>query len=175
MKYAYVQNDKVFEIIEPFFRVEADRPAAPAVRAEDAAPLTEMEQALFDEQRLTHDSFVAGEVPIAQRFHADFLASMVPIPEGVQVNPGDGWDGSIFSPAPPAPERSAADVLAQRDALLAFATLRIAPLQDAVDLDESTADETAALKAWKQYRVALSRIETDQGFPASVDWPKAPA
>lgn len=55
--------------------------------------------------------------------------------------------------------------------LLSQATLAIAPLQDAVDLDEATDVEVAALKAWKQYRVAVNRIDTTT---VDILWPKLP-
>lgn len=87
---------------------------------------------------------------------------------------GDTWNGEHFI-SPPEPTPTPEQVLAMRNALLATAALRIAPLQDAVDLGDATAAEEAALKAWKQYRVALNRIEQQSGFPGSVVWPKAPA
>lgn len=59
-----------------------------------------------------------------------------------------------------------------RDALLQLATLRINPLQDAVDLDVATAAETASLTTWKQYRVALNRLDLTV---TSVNWPEQPA
>jgi Caudovirales tail fibre assembly protein, lambda gpK len=80
----------------------------------------------------------------------------------------------IRAPQPTPTPPTTADVLAGRDNLLAGAALRMAPLQDAVDLGDASAAEEAALKAWKQYRVALSRIEQQSGFPGSVAWPKAP-
>ncbi|BFT62419.1 tail fiber assembly protein [Pseudomonas moorei] len=55
--------------------------------------------------------------------------------------------------------------------LVAQATLAIAPLQDAVDLDDATAEETALLKKWKQYRVAVNRIDLTQPYPI---WPPQP-
>lgn len=117
----------------------------------------------------------AVTVPIAERYTAEFVASLIECPDGTQA----GYtyiDGAFAAPQPyTPPPPTAAEVMAQRDALLAEATLRIAPLQDAVDLDDATAAEIAALKAWKQYRVALSRIEQQSGFPAAVNWPKAPA
>lgn len=73
------------------------------------------------------------------------------------------------------PEEIEAQVRAQRDGLLSFTTLRIAPLQDAVDLGEATAAEEAALLTWKRYRVALSRIEMQEGYPEAIDWPIPPA
>jgi len=65
--------------------------------------------------------------------------------------------------------------LSERDQRLAEATIRIAPLQDAVDLEEATTEEVAMLKKWKKYRVELSRIEQQPGFPADVAWPVIPA
>jgi len=104
----------------------------------------------------------------------------IPITEGTgPATIGSTWGGSVFTdppvaPAPPAPPPTAAQVLAQRDGLLTQAALRMAPLQDAVDLGDATAAEEAVLKAWKQYRVKLMRIEPQEGFPAAVVWPDAP-
>lgn len=62
--------------------------------------------------------------------------------------------------------------LAQRRAV---ADAAIAPLQDAVDIDEATADEEARLKLWKKYRVALNRLPDQPGYPSAIDWPAPPA
>lgn len=59
-----------------------------------------------------------------------------------------------------------------RDALLSAATLRIAPLQDAVDLEMASQEERAALTAWKQYRVWVIRADLSV---REVAWPTAPA
>ncbi|QBP75413.1 hypothetical protein E2K99_10500 [Herbaspirillum huttiense] len=61
---------------------------------------------------------------------------------------------------------------AMRDQLLQKAGLRIAPLQDAVDLGDATAEEQAKLVAWKQYRVAVNRLDITVNQPA---WPALPA
>ena len=63
----------------------------------------------------------------------------------------------------------------ERDRRLAEAALRIAPLQDAVDLDNATAADVANLKLWKQYRVAVNRVSDQPGFPETIDWPTPPA
>jgi hypothetical protein len=63
----------------------------------------------------------------------------------------------------------------KRDQLLGEAAIRIAPLQDAVDLGEATPEETAALTAWKRYRIALNRIELQASFPRDIQWPERPA
>ncbi len=51
----------------------------------------------------------------------------------------------------------------------------IAPLQDAVDIDEATAAEETSLKLWKKYRVALNRLPDQPGYPGTIDWPAPPA
>ncbi|EZI23788.1 tail fiber assembly protein [Pseudomonas extremaustralis] len=72
------------------------------------------------------------------------------------------------------PEQLIAAALADRDNLLATAALRIAPLQDAVDLDEATPEDIANLKLWKQYRIALNRLEQQTAYPTTINWPVAP-
>lgn len=87
-----------------------------------------------------------------------------------------GWgymDGVFCAPAvvPPAPEDILRTNTATRDSLLSQASQAIAPLQDAVDLDDATPAEAALLKKWKQYRVAVNRIDLVLLAPA---WPAAP-
>lgn len=92
---------------------------------------------------------------------------------------GIGWsyvDGVFVAPplAPmptPTPSEILAANTATHDALLAQATLAIAPLQDAVDLEDATVAEIALLKLWKQYRVAVNRV--DLTLPDPV-WPLQP-
>lgn len=153
MKYAAINAGIVTELFEEFINIEY--PGVPTEDDSTPAP-------------------VVRSVPLAERFHPDFVAALVAVPAGVAVAPGDSYDGISFGPPPQPPAPTAADILAQRDLLLAEATLRIAPLQDAVDLDEATAAEVALLKKWKQYRVSLSRIEQQAGFPANVSWPTQP-
>jgi len=75
----------------------------------------------------------------------------------------------------PSPEQVLAATNSERDSLLATASLRIAPLQDAVDLGTATIEDTANLKLWKIYRIAVSRVSTQVGFPTTIDWPAPPA
>ncbi len=86
---------------------------------------------------------------------------------------------SVGLPADPIPlprtiEELAAAANILRDSLLVTASLRIAPLQDAVDLGSATGADTADLKLWKQYRVAVNRVSEQAGFPATIDWPAPP-
>lgn len=84
---------------------------------------------------------------------------------------GDGWvlDKVEESGA------LAVQASATRDGLLGTAALRIAPLQDAVDLEEATAEDIALLKKWRKYRVDLNRISQQEGYPAQIEWPAVPS
>ncbi|WP_256346737.1 tail fiber assembly protein [Pseudomonas gingeri] len=75
----------------------------------------------------------------------------------------------------PTPEQILQAVNARRDELLVVASIRVAPLQDAVDIGCATDDEVSRLALWKTYRVDLNRIEQQTGFPSLVDWPLSPA
>lgn len=117
-----------------------------------------------------------NELPIEECFTPEIVAMLVDVTD-LSPMPGERWtyDGSVFTAyVPPAP--SAQDILAAntstRDAFLADATARIAPLQDAVDLDMATDADTSLLTQWKQYRVAVNRIDLTQASPV---WPTAPA
>ena len=50
----------------------------------------------------------------------------------------------------------------------------ITPLLDAVELEIATEEETAQYNAWRRYRVLLSRVPTQSGYPTDVDFPVAP-
>lgn len=71
-------------------------------------------------------------------------------------------------------EESAEIALSQISKLLAIASVKIAPLQDAVDLDIATDDEIALLTAWKTYRVLVNRVTSQTGYPDTIEWPEQP-
>jgi len=77
-------------------------------------------------------------------------------------------------PLPPTLGELTLSAKSKRDLLLTAASNRMGPFQDAVDLDEATADETVMLKKWKQYRIALNRIEQQPTFPTDIQWPVSP-
>lgn len=93
-------------------------------------------------------------------------------------NVGIGWsyNGEDFvAPAIPArtQEELSAEVTATKQALRAHADSAIVPLQYAVDLDDASSEETALLKKWKQYVVALNRL--DLSTAPDITWPKIPS
>jgi hypothetical protein len=71
--------------------------------------------------------------------------------------------------------RALAEVVAENARLRAIADTAIAPLQDAVDIDDATEAEIVLLKNWKKYRVALNRLPDQPSYPVTIDWPVAPA
>lgn len=89
----------------------------------------------------------------------------------------EGW-GFWPEDTPPQSVMSAAEILAaaraERDKLLAYATLRINPLQDAVDLGRATEEKKSLLKKWKEYRMDLDDVVSQPGFPEAILWPKEP-
>jgi hypothetical protein len=89
---------------------------------------------------------------------------------------GDGsW---VFSgpPIPPVYVPTQADIVAtntaMRSHLLDKAGAALAPLQDALDLDDIEPAEQTLLTKWKQYRVAVNRVDLTVVSPA---WPEPPA
>lgn len=78
-------------------------------------------------------------------------------------------------PTPPIASNPLDTALAEIQRLRAIADYAVAPLQDAVDVDEATEAEVASLKAWKKYRVALNRVPDQGQYPDAIEWPVAPA
>ncbi|EFS2931199.1 phage minor tail protein G [Escherichia coli] len=59
-----------------------------------------------------------------------------------------------------------------KNSLMQVASEHIAPLQDAVDLEIATEEETSLLEAWKKYRVLLNRVDTSTA--PDIEWPEEP-
>lgn len=118
------------------------------------------------------DGSIWGEVPadsveITAEFHAYLLKGQS---DGkVIVADENGAPKLVEKPA-----LTAEQATAEKFSLLSLASIYISPLQDAADLGVATEEDVASLKRWKQYRVALNRIEQQPGYPASIEWPAAP-
>lgn len=79
----------------------------------------------------------------------------------------------LANDAPPLTSAQLIEIAESQKALLmAQATVAIAPLQDAVDLDEATDSENTQLTAWKKYRVLLNRVNTSMA--PDITWPNKP-
>ncbi|MTB44156.1 tail fiber assembly protein [Providencia sp. wls1950] len=85
----------------------------------------------------------------------------------------DVWDGTkwMLKP-PPSNEELIFQTEQRKQALLSDATIAIAPLQDAVDLGIATEKEREELRAWKEYRVEVNRV--DVGLGLGINWPVSP-
>lgn len=84
------------------------------------------------------------------------------------------WDGKKWVHDTEAEKTAQITLLTQqKDSLLTFATSKIGPLQDAVDLGIATDAETVLLLAWKKYRVLINRIKPDDA--SDISWPEQPA
>ncbi|WP_458725641.1 tail fiber assembly protein [Pseudomonas mandelii] len=98
------------------------------------------------------------------------ITDLAPMPE-------EGWsyEGGDFMPPPPP---TAEEIMARIQAKIAVerqqADDAIAPLQDAVDIDDATDTEILLLKNWKKFRVALNRLADQPGYPTSIEWPPVP-
>lgn len=125
---------------------------------------------------IAEDEF-PGSIEITAAQYAEALEGMC---SGLVVTIEGGF--KVAAPALPQPEPTPeptptelADFAgAKRDQLLAVAAIRIAPLQDAVDLGRATPEVITKLKQWKGYRVDLNEIDLQDGFPLAIDWPVAP-
>lgn len=111
---------------------------------------------------------------------ADGLVAL-PIPEAEQPAPAQGYAAIDWSHLVTAEDKVEEAAEQQRDTAMAeisqrraLADTAIAPLQDAVDLDDATISEIGALEAWKRYRVALNRLPDQPGFPDTIEWPDMP-
>lgn len=113
----------------------------------------------------------ADALEITPERHAELLAGNA---TGQLIVPDEAGLPMLADPPPPTTEQLAAQATAKRSQLLQQVTQAIAPLQDAVDLGDASSDEEAALLAWKRYRVALNRIEQQDGYPATIEWPVSP-
>ncbi|QHM71683.1 tail fiber assembly protein [Mixta intestinalis] len=108
--------------------------------------------------------------PVSDEIYQEFGST--PAPAGkIMVTGDDGLPAWGDQPAPTQDELIA-NAESKKSSLLAAAAAAIAPLQDAVDLDIATDEETALQTAWKKYRVLLNRVDTS--VAPDIEWPETP-
>ncbi|WP_272940788.1 tail fiber assembly protein [[Erwinia] mediterraneensis] len=95
------------------------------------------------------------------------------IPEDLAISGDWVFDGIKIVPRAYTPEELQQRAESQKQKLLAQASEKIAPLQDAAELDIATDEEKNRLLAWKKYRVLLNRIDT--AIAPDITWPAQPA
>jgi hypothetical protein len=94
--------------------------------------------------------------------------------QGATRNAATGeWTGGHWvETGGPSHEDLVAEATLKKNMLMSQASVAIAPLQDAVDLDIATPEEVALLKAWKTYRVLVDRV--DVNLAPNIVWPTKP-
>lgn len=60
----------------------------------------------------------------------------------------------------------------EKASLIAEATIKISPLQDAVDIGNATDSEISMLRSWKEYRVNVNRVNSS--LSPDIEWPQKP-
>jgi hypothetical protein len=130
---------------------------------------------------------IPDEADQAARYPADIVTPadglvVLPIPDAEQPAPAQGYAAIDWSQVVTAEDKAQAAIEQLRTTAMAevaqrraAADLAIAPLQDAVDLDDATPAEAEALIAWKRYRVSLNRLQDQPDYPTAIDWPALPA
>ena len=106
-----------------------------------------------------------------------FISELGPLPENVTWLSPEGefqkWNGTAWVKDTEAEKlfriREAEET---KNSLMQVASEHIAPLQDAVDLEIATEEETLLLEAWKKYRVLLNRVNTTTA--PDIEWPTVP-
>lgn len=83
----------------------------------------------------------------------------------------DGMPILVDQPAP-TKEQFIARAESKKTALMAEATVKIAPLEDIIEFDTPTVEEVNMLTALKKYRISLNRIDTSKA--PDIDWPSTP-
>jgi len=87
------------------------------------------------------------------------------------VPDNDGFPMLVDLPGP-----TAKDIVEQAEqdklSLISYASLKVATLQDALDLDMATDIEKNSLSSWRKYRVLLSRVDTSKA--PDISWPNKP-
>lgn len=92
-------------------------------------------------------------------------------PVGKQLGTVDGLPSWVDTP-PPTHEQLVSQAEQKKNQLRKAADSEIAWLQDAVDAGIATDEETALLAAWKNYRVLLMRVNTNN--TSDTEWPQPP-
>lgn len=71
-------------------------------------------------------------------------------------------------------EEILSEAMSRRDSQLGLASLRIGPLQYAVELGIATETDIENLNLWKQYSIDINRVSEQPKYPHTITWPTPP-
>ncbi|MDE9543852.1 tail fiber assembly protein [Xenorhabdus bovienii] len=94
------------------------------------------------------------------------------VPDGLSIDGTWQYDGEKIVPRIYTPAELQQQAEFKKQHLMNAARDKIAPLQDAVDLDIATDAEKSSLTEWRKYRVLLNRV--DCSTAPDVKWPEQP-
>jgi hypothetical protein len=120
-----------------------------------------------------------GAIYSTENGSASVLSELGPIPDGYTSkqppSPIHAWSGNTWRLSKELENAALTqEANVTRSKLLTEASVRMGPLQDAVDIGEASDAEKDMLVAWKRYRIYLNRIELQEGFPKTIVWPQSP-
>jgi hypothetical protein len=189
-----MQNIKNFRVKQPTERdIEKYGDAAAAIRffeSEDGQDWYECQSLFADNTiKIMYDSenIIRSVIdkPVPERGNIYAISMFSPegmsvteiegkLPEGFSIRRGEWvFDGKKVVPRTWSKEELIAQAQKTKSALLDEAAKVIVPLQDASDIEMATEEELQQLRAWKTYRVLLSRV--DVSTAPDIDWPESPA
>ncbi|MDE9430630.1 tail fiber assembly protein [Xenorhabdus bovienii] len=93
-------------------------------------------------------------------------------PAGKQRVAGTDGHPKLINTSPPTPAEFQRRAEREKQHRLSQAANKIAPLNDAVDLNIATDEEKSALAQWRHYRVLINRV--DCSTAPNINWPKKP-
>ncbi|WP_312630942.1 tail fiber assembly protein [Pantoea piersonii] len=104
----------------------------------------------------------------------------IELKEDQAVSTGYSYGEGSFTPPQPTEEELQAQKqlmilnnTGKKESLMELAGNKIGVLQDAVDLEMATDEESAELPLWKKFRVLVSRI--DANVSTEITWPDLPS
>jgi hypothetical protein len=115
----------------------------------------------------------AGSWPTdAKKVSGDIFMEYTGTPPSGKVRVSNGKGPEWADIPPPTKEEILAFAENEKAKLISYASEKILPLQDAVDLEMATDSELEQLSAWKKYRMLLNRIDVTSA--PDIDWPAKP-
>lgn len=104
--------------------------------------------------------------------HDEWLSIMEGQSKGMVVSSDEKGKPTLTNPPEKTSEQYISEAEMKKISLLELAVSKKSPLQDAVDIGKATDYEIALLEKWKQYSVAVNRIDTS--IAPDITWPAYP-
>lgn len=166
-----VSDDQVYVYDADYAKIQADLQNGAYIELnDDGYPITKFRPLYYSTTTgFTLTRVNDAQIEITYEYWSELITGQA---NGKVISEDENGYPILTDPPPPSHEDQVAEANRKKTYLMAQATIAINPLQDAVDLDDATDEEIALLKKWKQYRVALNRIDTS--LAPDITWPVPP-